>query len=112
MRNWEFSDEILGRTLLLSHAVPYFLSVLLTSQISWNVCRNLILTLFAFGLKMLYLCDSEAGLSIGKPRFLRVFRDYRTRKQLCFYSEKHYLELKNQVFVLKIRYGLYKSHSL
>ncbi|GFI34043.1 hypothetical protein IMSAGC014_00531 [Bacteroidaceae bacterium] len=36
--------------------------------------ENLILTQFAFGRKMLYICNSGAGLSIGIPRFSFVFQ--------------------------------------
>ena len=43
-----------------------------------------ILTQFAFGRKMLYLCNSGAGLSMGKSRFFSVFEPYSDRFPSCF----------------------------
>lgn len=71
-----------------------------------------ILTQFAFASKISYLCNSGAGLFMRKSRF---FCD----SQICsgcfppyFFLKIPVLQLKFQVFVLKIRYGLFKFQVL
>ena len=46
--------------------------------------ESVILTFLAFGPKMLYLCNSGAGLSMRKSRFFCVFEVYFNRFQPYF----------------------------
>ena len=66
-----------------------------------------ILTQFAFRRKMYYLCNSQAGLSTGKSRFFDVFRAFPHRFWPYCFLKFPVLQLKFQVFVLKIQYGLF-----
>ncbi len=71
-----------------------------------------ILTQFAFRRKMLYLCKSEAGLSIGKFRFLNDFQAFLLRISVFLFRKFPVLHFKFQVFVLKFRYGLFELQYL
>ncbi len=85
-----------------------------------KVCSNMILrnkgtgilTLFAFGRKMYYLCNSEAGLSIGKSRFFGVFKVFPRHFWAYCFLKIPVLQFKFQVFVLKFRYGLFQFQCL
>ena len=65
-----------------------------------------ILTQFAFASKISYLCNSKAGLSMEKSRFFVFFQVVSSRFPPYFFLKIPVLQLKFQVFVLKIRYGL------
>ncbi|GFI33980.1 hypothetical protein IMSAGC014_00468 [Bacteroidaceae bacterium] len=71
-----------------------------------------VLTFLAFGRKMCYLCNSGAGLSIGKSRFLRLFQGIPHGFPPYFHRKFPVLEFKFQVFVLKFRYGLFDMQYL
>lgn len=73
-----------------------------------KVCSNMILrnkgtgilTLFAFGRKISYLCSSEAGFSSEKSRFFIVFQACMKRKTPYSVLKLQVLQLKFEVFVL------------
>ncbi len=56
---------------------------------------------------MYYLCNSGAGLSMGKSRFFCVFQGFSSCFQAYFLLKIPVFEFKFQVFVLKNRYGLF-----
>lgn len=58
--------------------------------------RECVLTQFAFGLKMLYLCNSRAGLSYEKARFLRVFLEWSYVFLTCFREKTPYRNLNSK----------------
>ncbi len=65
--------------------------------------RFAILTFLAFGPKMLYLCNSGAGLSMRKSRFFSSFRAFPVLFSPYFFLKFPVLQLKFQVLVLKIQ---------
>gem|GEM_PF-4631456 len=61
---------------------------------------------------MLYLCKSEAGLSIGKSRFFDDFQAFLLRTSAYLFRKFHVLQFKFQVFELKFQYGLFELQYL
>ncbi len=66
------------------------------------------LTQFAFGRKIYYICNSQAGLPTWRSRFSCVFQRYWRNKTLYFLRKVPVLQFKFQVFELKFRYGLFR----
>ena len=89
-----------------SHNRPFFLDEKENSELGEPNWLPAILTQFVFVRRMSYLCNSKAGLTIGKSRFFSIFRAFLCGFQPYFHRKLPVFEFKIQVFVLKFEYGL------
>ncbi len=91
---------------LSSQPALFFLDEKENSELGEPNWLPAILTQFVFVRRMLYLCNSKAGPTIGKSRFFIIFRAFLCGFQSYFHRKLPVFEFKIQVFVLKFEYGL------